>query len=173
MTEQSAHPNHGPLTRFMIDDHARLDTLLRHATSTPGRIDQSAYDAFRAGLLRHIALEEKFLLPRVHSQLDSEALAIADRLRREHGALATLLMPTPTPAIVATLRRILEAHNKLEEGPTGFYATCEELLQEEAHNLLPQMKAAAEPAVRAHSDTPTVRQTLNRVLDRAGYHLAE
>lgn len=46
------------------------------------------------------------------------------RLRLDHGALAALLMPTPTTDIVVPLRRILEQHNLAEEGPDGLYEIC-------------------------------------------------
>ena len=46
-------------------DHARLDGLLRAAG---GNIDPVVYEEFRAGLLRHIGLEEKILLPAARRQ---------------------------------------------------------------------------------------------------------
>ena len=53
----------GPLTSFLAGDHTRLDGLLRWAMTAGGVIDLAAYAEFRAGLLRHISLEEKILLP--------------------------------------------------------------------------------------------------------------
>src|SRR5581483_6857560 len=44
-------------------DHERLDALLRRAFASAGSVDSEAYDAFRRGLLRHIGMEEKILLP--------------------------------------------------------------------------------------------------------------
>jgi hypothetical protein len=52
----------GPLFCFLANDHERLDGLLRRAMAA-GAIDRAAYAEFRAGLLRHISLEEKILLP--------------------------------------------------------------------------------------------------------------
>ncbi len=53
----------GPIFRFLAEDHARLDALLAQAVERAGEIDRPAFDFFREGLLRHIALEEKILLP--------------------------------------------------------------------------------------------------------------
>src|SRR6516225_4464762 len=43
----------GPLTKFLEDDHRRLEALLERADT-----DVAAYEEFREGLLRHIAMEE-------------------------------------------------------------------------------------------------------------------
>ena len=53
----------GKVYRYLADDHARLDDALRRATRDSDRIDQTAYAEFREGLLRHIGMEEKILLP--------------------------------------------------------------------------------------------------------------
>lgn len=53
----------GSIYRYLSDDHARLDDALRRATSQPETIEPSAYAEFRGGLLRHISMEEKILLP--------------------------------------------------------------------------------------------------------------
>jgi hypothetical protein len=53
----------GQLYRFLADDHARLDALLQRTIASPDNIDRAAYAEFRAGLLKHISMEEKMLLP--------------------------------------------------------------------------------------------------------------
>jgi hypothetical protein len=53
----------GPLTDLLAGDHTRLDGLLRRALTAGGAVDRAASAEFRAGLLRHISLEEKLLLP--------------------------------------------------------------------------------------------------------------
>ena len=64
-------------------------------------------------------MEEKILLPAAQRLRGGEPLLIASKLRLDHGALAALLMPTPTVAIIARIRGILKGHNALEEGPGG------------------------------------------------------
>jgi hypothetical protein len=49
----------------LADDHARIDHALQRATRQPETIAPDAYAEFRAGLLRHIGMEEKILLPAV------------------------------------------------------------------------------------------------------------
>ena len=119
--------------RFLSAEHQRLDDLLGRALAGPGAaIDMTAYAEFRAGLLRHIGMEEKILLPAAQRARGGEPLPVAARLRLDHGALAALLVPTPTPPIVAAIRTILAAHNALEEALGGVYETCEQVVGAEA-----------------------------------------
>lgn len=161
----------GPISRLLADDHARLDALLTRATALPGQIDQSAYAEFRAGLLRHIGMEEKLLLPAAQHARGGEPLPVAARLRLDHGAIAALLVPTPTPAIVAALRRILRAHNAVEEGPDGVYEACEQLAGADGAALLARLRAAPAVPVHAHVDGPRIMDATRRALARAGYSL--
>ena len=107
------------LTGFLVEDHRRLDGLLQAAVAHPGTVDDHAYAQFRAGLLWHIGMEEKILLPAAQRLRGGEPLPLATKLRLDHGALASLLMPTPTAAILATIQGILADHNVLEEGVAG------------------------------------------------------
>jgi hypothetical protein len=159
----------GPLTNCLAGDHARLDKLLRRAMTAEGAVDRAAYAEFRAGLLRHISLEEKILLPAAQRWQGGDPLPMAAKLRLDHGALAALLVPTPTPAIIAAIRAILAAHNAVEEGPGGVYERCEELAGAEADALLAQLQAAPEVPVAPHADGPQVMDVVRRALARAGY----
>jgi hypothetical protein len=161
----------GRLCRFLAADHARLDALLQRAIASPGKIDHAAYAEFRAGLLKHISMEEKILLPSARRARGGEPLPLAAELRLDHSALATLLVPTLTPAIISTLRTILTAHNATEEGPEGVYETCEQLVKTEADTLLAQLRAAPEVPVAQHVDGPRVIDAIRRALARAGYDI--
>lgn len=165
----SAEREAGPITRWLSGDHQRLEGLLRRATEPRDAIDCEAYADFRRGLLRHIGIEEKILIPAVRRALAGQALAIEARLRLDHGAIAAMLVPTPTPEIVETIRDVLTVHNALEEGPDGLYATCDRLLVEEADSLVARMAAQPEPRVNPHNDAPEVMPALRRALERAGY----
>ena len=163
----------GPLTSWFAADHERLDALLRRSVADPRAFDPDAFEAFRGGLLRHIALEEKFLLPRARMARAGEPLPVARRLRVDHGAIASLLVPTPDAGIVAELRSILEPHNAVEEEePHGLYRTCEELLGPGVETLL--ARARAYPAVKTapHNDGPGVYRTAAAAL-RASARQAE
>lgn len=161
----------GPITTLLAGDHQRLDGLLRSSAATVDQIDQTTYDQFLAGLLRHIGMEEKLLLPAVQRRRGGDPLPVAAKLRLDHGALATLLMPTPTAQILGTIRRILSDHNSLEEDPEGLYALCDQLPIAEMEPLLAALRAAPLPIVMRHSDSPTVMKTLEGALARAGYRL--
>ncbi len=94
----------GPLCRYLFDDHERMDALLNQAGDNPEAIDMKAYTGFRQGLLRHIGIEEKIVLPAIARLQDGAQAEVAARLRLDHGALVALLVPPPTPAIVETIR---------------------------------------------------------------------
>ena len=155
----SPAPERGPIARHLAADHARLDALLRRAIARPGVLDREPFDAFRAGLLHHIAVEEKLLLPAARAARGGEPLELARRLRIDHGALTSLLVPTPSPELVAELRSILAPHNLAEEAPEGLYASCDALLAADAAALVARM--AAYPPVRLHGyrDGPGVHRT--------------
>jgi len=53
-----------------VKDHGRLEGLLQSAVAQAGSVDQGLYDQFRAGLLRHIGMEEKILLPAARRALE-------------------------------------------------------------------------------------------------------
>ena len=149
----------GPIAQFLAGDHDRLDALFHRAIARPGQIDREPFDAFRAGLLRHIALEEKILLPAARAARGGEPLPIAMRLRIDHGAITSLLVPTPTQEVAAELRSILEPHNRVEEDPGGLYDTCDRLLAGQAAELLARMRAYPEVKVASYKDGPAVLRT--------------
>ena len=162
-------PASGPIVRFLTEDHERLDMLLRRAFATPGEVDADSYAAFRKGLLKHIGMEEKILLPAAQRARAGEPLPGAAQLRLDHGALAALLVPSPTPAIGRAIRTILERHNAAEEGPDGVYEACERLAGPQAKTLLAALIVASEVPVSAHVNSPLVVEATRRALVRAGY----
>jgi hypothetical protein len=163
----------GPVTDFLMEDHRRLEGLLQSAMAQVGSVDQGAYDQFRAGLLRHIGMEEKTLLPAAQRLRGGEPLPIAAKLRLDHGAIASLLMPPPSAAVIATICAVLKVHNTIEEGPGGLYETCDELAGSESAQLLAKLQAAPELSVLPCSDSPAVMPAVQRALERAGYEFLE
>lgn len=159
----------GPIHEFLTRDHQRLDALLRQSIAEPAKIDMAPYEEFRRGLLRHIAMEEKVLIPEAKRVRGGEAPAVAKQLRADHSALAALLVPTPTHEIVRAIQDILEAHNPLEEDPGGLYDVCEELAGEGAGDLLARIEAVPEVPTAAHFDGPRVHEHIANLLRaRAG-----
>lgn len=161
------------ISRFLTNDHQRLANLLQRSLIHAGEVDLTTYTEFRAGLLKHIGMEEKILLPAAQRAGKGAAPPHAAKLRLDHGALAALLVPTPTPAIIAALRAILAVHNTIEEGQEGVYELCEQALGKEASRVLAQLQAAPEVRVSAYTDDPKVFAAIRRALARAGYGLTD
>ncbi len=149
----------GPITDYLTGDHDRLDALLTRALARAGEVDLEPFGAFRAGLLRHIGMEEKILLPAAREARGGDPLPLARRLRVDHGAITSLLVPTPTPEIAAELRSILGPHNVVEEEPGGLYEACDLLLAARAVELLARMKAYPPVKVNRFLAGPTVHRT--------------
>ena len=151
-------------------DHERLDGLLR-ATWAGETIDTAAYGAFRAGLLRHIGIEEKLLIPLVRGRLSEAALALAKQLKLDHAALVALLVPTPTREIVGQLKALLAQHNPLEEGEEGrdgFYAICARLAATDEEAVIRRIDAAPPVPLAAHHDGARAFANITRLLRAAG-----
>jgi hypothetical protein len=162
----------GRIHAHLSDDHRRLERLLEEATRNPAETDMAPYALFRAGLLRHIGMEEKILIPAAKAVAD-EIAPLAAKIRADHGAITALLVPPPSPTIVRALRSILDAHDVLEEKPDGLYAICECLIADNAADVLARLEAAPAVPVSAHNAGPTVLPAVRRALERAGYDLEE
>jgi hypothetical protein len=161
----------GKIYRYLADDHECLDDLLDRAMADPENIDAAAYAQFRSGLLKHIGMEEKVLLPAAQKLRGGEPLPVAPRLRLDHGALAALLVPSPTGTVVAAIRAILKVHNPIEEDPGGMYEQCEQLAGAEADQILRRLRDYPEVKVLPHVDNPFVMEATRRAIARAGYDL--
>lgn len=158
-TPPPERPTACPITRYLTEDHDRLDALLQRALSRQGEVELESFGTFRAGLLRPIGMEEKLLLPAARQARGGEVLPIARRLRIDHGAITSLLVPTPTPEIAAELRSILGPHNVVEEEPGGLYETCDALLAGQAEELVERLGAYPSVKVNRYQDGPNVHRT--------------
>jgi hypothetical protein len=158
-----------PISALMAAEHTRLDDLLVQAAGRDGAIDVKAYEDFRRGLLRHIAIEEKVLLPTVQQYRNGEPLALAGRLKQDHGALAALMMLPPRSATFRVTRAVLRAHNPLEDAPGGVYEACDLLVGQGVDEVLARCAAMSAVPVSPWIDSPKVLASVRRVLMRAGY----
>jgi hypothetical protein len=163
----------GALYQYLFYDHERLDKLLAQAISRPDAIDMDSYAEFRKGLLRHIAMEEKVVLPAIAQMQGGKPSPIADRLRLDHGALVALLVPPPTTSIVFTLCSILQVHNELEEKDGGLYQTIEQLTGPDVEKLLTQLKNIPDVPVLPYNERPNILESTRRAVERAGYKFNE
>lgn len=163
----------GSIYRFLALDHRRLDDLLARARVGPGGLDLNAYGEFRAGLLRHIGMEETILIPAAQRAGGGHPLPMAARLRRDHGALAALMVPPPSLDLIGAIGAILSSHNLLEEGSGGLYETCEGLVGNGVEALLQVLRNAPYPRLKPHVSSPAVLNATRNALTRAGYDLDE
>ena len=143
----------GLIEAFMTEDHNRLDRLLE-ASDEGGVIDEASYAEMRRGLLRHIALEEKILLLDARARREGVPLPLAAQLRREHGQIAHALVAPPSLSGCIGLRLLLAAHNPLEEGVSGLYATCDRLAGHEADGVVAKLRAYPEVPVAPYYAGP-------------------
>lgn len=153
-----------PIARYLTEDHRRLEELLARAMADPGRIDPELFAQFRAGLLRHIGMEEKVLLPAARRARGGDPLPAARRLRLDHGAIAALLVPTPRRDIIARLLEVLARHDALEEGPEGVYAACDDLVAGEVDAILEELRQYPPVRVAPHHDSPLVERHIEETL---------
>lgn len=169
MASTGPDPSLSAVHAYLRDDHLRLDRYLQQARGGGTCIDHAAYDHLRRGLLRHIAMEEKVLFPVLKARFGDRAASQLERLRVEHSAIAALLVPTPTPALLDVLNQLLNAHNTVEEGTEGIYALTAQLSEAEITDLLARLEQVPDVRVQPYADKPAVFQRLQQALHRAGY----
>ena len=158
----------GVLYQYLSADHEMLDGLLARAAAS-SIIDIEAYSEFRKRLLRHISIEEKIVLPAIAKWQAGRKAVIADRLRLDHSAIASLLVPPPSASIIATLRSIFSVHNPLEEDEGGLYDLFEKLAGPETEEMLRRLQSAPPVAVLPHNENPALLELAKRTLARAGH----
>jgi len=154
----------GPIHAFLAEEHVRLEALLTRATEDPCELDAASFAEFRSGILRHIAMEEKVLLPAAQRANGGKPLPLARRLRVEHGAIAILLVPSPTREIVRELRSIFTPHHEAEEGPGGHFELCDRLLAGEAEAVVARMRDYPSVKVAPHCDGPGALRTAEEAM---------
>jgi hypothetical protein len=155
----------GILHRFFAADHDRLDVLLRRAIADPERVDLAPFGHFRAGILRHIGMEERHLFVVAKAAGGQRVVELAARLRVDHGAIAALLVPTPTPDVVADLLSVLDSHNRREEEPGGIYELADVALAPAgAERLVTELERFPEPPLKPYNDAPAVAKHIAETL---------
>lgn len=156
------------LHEFLSRDHERLDALLAaclRGNDIEAEARGRAYDGFRRGLLRHIAIEERVLFPLLRTHRGITPLE--EQLHRDHAALAALLVPPPTEAELQRIASILQPHNVLEERLEGLYEIIEGLAGDELATLMSRVHAIPEVRIAPNTDTPIVRSSIEHLVHEA------
>ncbi|MEZ4271314.1 MAG: hemerythrin domain-containing protein [Myxococcota bacterium] len=152
---------------YLAEDHTRLHGLLDRAMALP-HLDLEAFAAFRCGLLRHIAIEEKVLFLAVRKARGGQPFDRAHEVRIDHAALTSLLVPTPDLALCGEILSLLSTHDAKEEAIGGMYEECEHWLIDEELILLAKRAASfPEVCVARHFDGPNVHRTAESALASA------
>lgn len=159
--------NERTIAGYLHADHQRLRRLLHRAMAVTD-LDLAAFADFRRGLLRHIGIEEKLLLPAARRARGGTPLDRARELRIDHAAITSLFVGTPDLALCRELASLLSVHDAKEEGSGGVYEECEHLLSDDEVALLAE-RAAAFPEVKVtlHFDGPKVHRTVESALASA------
>lgn len=162
-----------PLQQFFTEDHHRIETLLIKATPPSEEINLEYYLQFRAALLKHIKMEETILFPAVKRVSAETMQHTITKFRVEHGALTSLMVPTPTFALIKVIRYVLQKHDFEEEKPCGLYEVCETLTKHETNELLQQLKQTSDLPLNPLNPSPAALETAKRSLLRAGFNFDE
>lgn len=154
------------VTRLLAAEHAESQAKLRACVGPDGTVDLKRFDEFRHALLRHIAIEEKVLMPALTKALGKPPL-FQNGLRKDHAGVAALCVPTPTREWVEDLRELLEHHQRVEEATGGFYALVDHHL---GGDPLLLDEVASFPALTLPDFVrgPKVRELLQEVLALTG-----
>ncbi|MCO5260794.1 MAG: hemerythrin domain-containing protein [Crocinitomicaceae bacterium] len=158
-----------PLYQFFTNDHRRIEKILEKAIADINNIKDEYYQEFRAGLLTHIKMEEKILFLEAQKANNNTPLPLAGELRLEHGAITSLMVPSPTADLIKVLKYVLEAHDLKEEKEGGMYEACESLTTNQTEELLEQLKNVTLTPIHPHNDAPIALEAAKRALLRAGF----
>ncbi len=159
-----------PLHAFFTNDHRRLEALLDGAFAKPGHIDHALYDQFRAGLLRHIGMEEKILFVAAQEANGGEPLPVQAKLRLDHGALTSLMVIPPSVELTRVIRHVLDLHDQIEEEPGGMYDACEQLTRHQTDALLERLALVKGTPVHPPNPSPKAIGAARRAMARAGFN---
>jgi hemerythrin superfamily protein len=158
-----------PIYHFFTQDHHRIEDLLDKATADPNEIKMEYYEQFRSGILTHIKMEEKILFPAAQRANNNIPLPIAAKLRLEHGAITSLMVPPPTTTLIKVVRYVLDRHDMAEEEPGGMYDVCEAFTQNQTGEILEKLSKVSEVPLQPHNPASYALEAAKRSLTRAGY----
>lgn len=157
----------GLISAHFAQTHLQLDAALRGCLLEPGKVEVARFDVFRRLLLRHIAQEEKVLFPALIRKLGHPPL-FRNALRKDHAGLASLCVPMPDREWVENLGELFQHHASIEEGPGGLYELCDEVLADEAAEVLAAAEALPQLKLAPFNAGPWVRTLLAEVLKATG-----
>jgi hypothetical protein len=159
-------------SEYLEQDHRRLEGLFIKATLDPAAVDMEIYDQFRTGLLRHIGIEEKIVLPLLRTAL-SDGYPKEAQIRLDHGAIAALLVPPPEAQLIFALTALLQRHNHLEEDPGTLYDMLDDCARREDPSILDRIIAHPAVPLSRYINNPDAMDAVRRAVARSGHDYAE
>ena len=154
-------------SEYLTRDHRHLEATLSEAIAGEN-IDRERYDAFRRGLLRHIAIEENIVMPLIRERSENGFFAL-QQIHLEHGAIAALLVPPPDVELITVLRSLLDKHNLLEETQNTLYDVLDYCARTDRPELLERMETHPETRLNPNINNPAGLEPAKRAIQRAGY----
>ncbi len=114
------------VSRFMSDDHDRLDAILENYTKSRNNANEAKrlFSEFKVGLQRHIVWEEEILFPLFDDKTELHNEGPTEMMRTEHRRIKGVLTKmhdkistgdTDTERLETELRSVLRPHNDKEE----------------------------------------------------------
>ncbi|HOJ02455.1 MAG TPA: hemerythrin domain-containing protein [Bacteroidota bacterium] len=156
-------------SHYLERDHRRLEHVFSYACDIgAGVVDMDLYNEFRSGLLRHVGIEEKIVLPLLRKHLPG-GFPMEAQLRLDHGALAALLVPPPEHEVVTVIRNLLTRHNALEEAHGTLYDLLDSCAELDEGNIFEQIKRYPAVPLSRYINNPGAIEPARRAVARAGY----
>lgn len=129
----------GPIHAYMARDDERVGSELLRAEQN-GRVNRPAYERFRLGLLRHIALEFRVLIP-LARRTPGGAIPRLDRIFADHALFMSLVALPPTRDGILRLREQLAVHDLVKQRTGGLYDACDRLLATRSGEVIARLRA--------------------------------
>ena len=156
------------LLDYFGHDHQRLGMLLAAAMDSSTGYDEQAFEIFRRALVRHVAIEERVLAPALEARLGDGFAAARRKLRQDHRALVTLVIPRPCREWLEDLRELLAHHFEVEEREGGLHELAERFLTPDAPKLIAAARGLPEVELGPPCEGAEVEAALHAALERFG-----
>ncbi len=153
------------LTNVLQHEHAELIALLDRCVEPSGGVNLRAFDEFRRRQLRHLAIEEKVVMPAL-ARRKKLVPAFQNALRKDHESIVVLCVTSPNPDFVRDLKELIAWHQRVEEQPGGLYDLFDRFVGDDPQvaTALAQLPPVALPPLASGKEVAQVLRQLMREL---------
>ncbi len=159
------------LTDVLLREHRELLAMITACTRREGEVDLHAFDQYRLRQLRHVAIEEKVLLPAL-AERTPLGPAFQNGLRKDHETIVVLCVTAPDPDFVHDLQEFIAWHQRVEEQPGGLFELYQRHVGDDrgVDKALAQLPAIALPSFATGAGVSlVVQQTLRQIRGTAAF----